>query len=488
MPQGLCASCGAASLRYNEVQPPRSPRIQHLLSINEPPLEGEQAALRATVFKGSSVLSDLDATISDVRAVLDALLRDRAQATANIRDATVILHPIRRLPEDILRTIFSSCVPPQKDYLYNLDTGAPPCLGARNPRWTLSQTCRRWRYVALTTSNLWSCIDLDFNLLIRVQRMTVAFKLGLNVERSRSRDLTIRIRSQWDIVDHPALAVLLTCVRRWKNVDIDMPANSFRGLSVCRGLLYSLRYLRLRFHGDPSNPDTLDAFEFAPNLSFLSSGPDFNLQHVPWSQITVYSTWGVNMHCVDVLKKMSNLKSLRVYCGKDALSETPVRLGNLETLTLVDQRMQGQPSAARISECFNTLSTPALKKLVIVHTDLRPWSFPSALPCHLTTLEVVGHLTADHASFVGFLSAIPTLRHLVLRVIGLNGSLLSVLVLRGNENVIAPFLSILDLRLSRWHSNTRSELLGCLDGVTTAEWRTLGVSWKVMVLLDRIQD
>lgn len=450
--QGMCNSCGATPFHYNEVQPPQSPRIQHLLSANEPPLEGEEATLRATVSRGSQVLSDLDAQITEVRLILDALLRDRVQAAANIREAKLILHPIRRLPEDILREIFSSCVSPQENYLYKDNTDIVPCLDAGNPRWTLSQTCRRWRYMALGTPSLWSCIDLDFDTFARVQRMRVAFKLGLNVERSGSRNLMVRIRSQSDIVDHPALAILLTCVGRWKNVDIKMPAESFHGLSVCRGLFHSLQYLRLRFHDDRSSPDSgiMDAFEFAPNLSFLLPGPNINLQHIPWSQITVYSTYTMNEHSVNALNRMTGLRSLRVFCGRMPVS--PVSLAKLETLTLVDRYKPDSP-LPRVLQCFNALSTPALKRLVLVYTKFLQWSFPSTNPCHITTLEVVGcvdiHLDSVPA-FIEFLSAVPALSHLILRLIGLTGDLLSALVLRGNDKVIAPFLSILDLRLSRW--------------------------------------
>ncbi len=457
--------CGATSLRYNEVQPPQSPRIQHLLSVNEPPLEGEQATLRATVSRGSSALSDLDTQITEVRAVLDALLRDRAQAAANIQDAKHILHPIRRLPEDILREIFSSCVYPQEDYLYKNDTGIVPCLDDGNPRWTLSQTCRRWRYVALGTSSLWSCIDIDFDGFTRAQSMRVAFKLGLNVERSGSRNLMVRIRSQSDIVDHPALAILLTCVGRWKNVDIDMPADSFHGLSVCRGLFHSLQYLRLRFHDDRSSPDSgiMDAFEFAPNLSFLSSGPNFNLQHIPWSQITVYSTCAMDERCVDALKRMTSLRSLRVSCGRVVLPVSPVSLTKVETLTLVERDMLGPPPA-HVLQCFNALSTPVLKRLILVYTNILRWSFPSANPCHITTLEVVGHIDVHLGNvpgFIEFLSAIPALSHLILRLIGLTEDLVSALVLRGNDKVIVPFLSILDLRLSKWRR---------VDYIPSREW------------------
>lgn len=239
--------CGATSLRYNEVQPPQSPRIQHLLSVNEPPLEGEQATLRATVSRGSSALSDLDTQITEVRAVLDALLRDRAQAAANIQDAKHILHPIRRLPEDILREIFSSCVYPQEDYLYKNDTGIVPCLDDGNPRWTLSQTCRRWRYVALGTSSLWSCIDIDFDGFTRAQSMRVAFKLGLNVERSGSRNLMVRIRSQSDIV---AIPPLLSCP----------PVSGDGRMSILTCLpIHSMGCL---FAGDCSIPSNIFVFDF----------------------------------------------------------------------------------------------------------------------------------------------------------------------------------------------------------------------------------
>ncbi|KAK0185593.1 hypothetical protein F5146DRAFT_183866 [Armillaria mellea] len=323
--------------------------------------------------------------------------------------------------------------------------------------------------------------------------MRMAFKLGLNVERSGSRSLMVRIRSQSDIVDHPALAILLTCVGRWKNVDIDMPADSFHGLSLCRGLLHSLQYLRLRFHDDHSSPDSgiMDAFEFAPNLSFLSSGPGFNLQHIPWSQITVYSTCAIDEHCVDALKRMTSLKSLHVFCGRAPLPVSPVGLAKLETLTLVDQHRPGLP-LPHVLQCFNALSTLALKRLALVYTNVLRWSFPSANPCHITTLEVVGRIDShldNVPGFIEFLSAIPALSHLIVRLVNLTEDLISALVLRGNDNVIAPFLSILDLRLSKWRS---PDYIRSREGlITMAESRrptrglveSPGLSWDYLTEL-----
>ncbi|KAK0477336.1 hypothetical protein IW261DRAFT_285553 [Armillaria novae-zelandiae] len=325
--------------------------------------------------------------------------------------------------------------------------------------------------------SLWPCIDLDFDRFTRVQSMRVAFKLVLNVERSGSRNLMVRIRSQSDVVDHPALAALLTCVGRWKNVDLNMPADSFHGLSVCRGLFQSFQYLRLRFHDDRSSPDSgiMDAFEFAPTLSFLSSGPNFNLQHIPGSQITVYGTYTMDEHSVNALKRMVSLRSLRVSCGTAALPVSPVSLTKLETLTLIDRYTLDSP-LPHVLQCFNALSTPALKKLVLLYTKFLRWSFPSANPCHITTLEVVGRIDIhldNVPAFTEFLSAIPALSHLILRLIGLTGDLLSALSLRGNDKVIAPFLSILDLHFSKWVDYIRGRQ--CLISMVESRRPTRGL-------------
>lgn len=161
---------------------------------------------------------------------------------------------------------------------------------------------------------------------------------------------------------------------------------------------------------------------------------------------------------------MSSLRSLRLYCGRGALPVSPVSLAKLETLTLADRHIPGPPPAAHVIQCFNALSMPALKRLVLVYKELLRWTFPSANPCYITTLEIEGRIDVHPANvprLVEFLSAIPALSHLILRLIGLTENLLSALVLRGNDKVIAPFLSILDLRFSKWRT---------VDYISSREW------------------
>ncbi|PBK61167.1 hypothetical protein ARMSODRAFT_1089873 [Armillaria solidipes] len=96
-----CPTCGTRNLRASTVPILHTPRIEQLISINEPPLEFEEAPPRDIVSQGPQILSDLDAKIADVKDILQQLLRERSQVTDNLAIAKNILHPIRRLPTDM---------------------------------------------------------------------------------------------------------------------------------------------------------------------------------------------------------------------------------------------------------------------------------------------------------------------------------------------------------------------------------------------------
>ncbi|PBK85882.1 hypothetical protein ARMGADRAFT_902575, partial [Armillaria gallica] len=92
-------------------------------------------------------LVDLDSRISEAQDILYQFITECSQAAANLRNAKSLLHPIRRLPDELLRRLFTTCTPSPEDCVDALDEDAEP--------WTLSQTCQRWRRIALDTSRPW---------------------------------------------------------------------------------------------------------------------------------------------------------------------------------------------------------------------------------------------------------------------------------------------------------------------------------------------
>ncbi|PBK79857.1 hypothetical protein ARMGADRAFT_1003533, partial [Armillaria gallica] len=129
------------------------PRIQALLKCNGPLLEVDRVSLRATISESSELLSVLKEKIDRVQQTLNTLLDGQAKVTENLRAAKTLLHPIRSIPDDVLRHIFSFCVHEVCDLLK--EDVAPDSLDSRKPPWALSQVCRSWRRVSLSTASLW---------------------------------------------------------------------------------------------------------------------------------------------------------------------------------------------------------------------------------------------------------------------------------------------------------------------------------------------
>ncbi|PBK79445.1 hypothetical protein ARMGADRAFT_885885, partial [Armillaria gallica] len=122
--------------------------------------ETDRVSLLATASQSSELLSVLKEKIDHARQMLNALLDGQAKVAENLRAAKTLLHPIRSIPDDVLKHIFSFCVHEVYDILEEDDV--PNSLGSRKPPWTLSQVCRSWRRVSLSTASLWRCLSIDF--------------------------------------------------------------------------------------------------------------------------------------------------------------------------------------------------------------------------------------------------------------------------------------------------------------------------------------
>ncbi|KAF8887678.1 hypothetical protein CPB85DRAFT_1163909, partial [Mucidula mucida] len=125
---------------------------------NHPPLDVELADFRLVVDKSPEILQDLDEKIAQARETLDYLLQARKQAESHLADANCLLHPIRRLPNEIISEIFFHCVP---NWHTRLSFSSEFTLDPRTAPWTLTTVTRRWRDIALSLPQLWTYIRFD---------------------------------------------------------------------------------------------------------------------------------------------------------------------------------------------------------------------------------------------------------------------------------------------------------------------------------------
>ncbi|PBK68002.1 hypothetical protein ARMSODRAFT_888380, partial [Armillaria solidipes] len=154
VPCPLCDTLPGLPAIPSVVQQFRSPRVQNLLSQNDPPLEMERSNIRETVTSGTTAVSLLDERISEAQRILEAFISEREQVLSCVDDARSLLHLIRTINDDVLREIFSWCV-------YNWDDivscrhGYHDSLGRLEPPWTLSHVSHRWRTISLSSPRLW---------------------------------------------------------------------------------------------------------------------------------------------------------------------------------------------------------------------------------------------------------------------------------------------------------------------------------------------
>ncbi len=302
--------------------------------------------------------------IDHTQHMLNALLDGQAKVTENLRAAQTLLHPIRSIPEDVLRHIFSFCVYEVHDLLDEDDT--PNTLDSRKPPWTLSQVCRFWRRVSLSTASLWRCLSIDFEQYLKPKDVHLhQFMLGLHIQRARQHQLTIRLSSVKDISSHAFIPVLLTSIPYWKYLRACIPAKSLAVLSIYGSYLESLLYIEIDLPEDAASP--IHAFEMAQNFRILEIESSL-CRHVylpdsghGLTDLTIHGPFV--KHIFSFLRKTPNIEKLQLYFVASMPFErlnSPILMPKVTRL-VISEWDDVAPSS--IAHLFESLELPELFNL-----------------------------------------------------------------------------------------------------------------------------
>ncbi|KAF8890335.1 hypothetical protein CPB85DRAFT_263081 [Mucidula mucida] len=164
-----------------------TPVFQRLSNTNDCPSSAEEATIRATIVDLDAqlgVASDLTNNIKVLRTLhseqikrIDVLLPEIKESSQLLIHALTthkkLLSPIRRIPAETLRHIFSFTVEFQ-DQLQRKEThvieDASGIWSISNPHktlWTLELACKRWRHESLGYPQLWAQITIVFSNPLR---------------------------------------------------------------------------------------------------------------------------------------------------------------------------------------------------------------------------------------------------------------------------------------------------------------------------------
>ncbi|RXW19767.1 hypothetical protein EST38_g6092 [Candolleomyces aberdarensis] len=116
------------------------------------PSDVEIPLIKALIQQNIDIIGSIDKEIKEAEDSLAALKARRKANKIFIRKHQALIAPIKRLPPDILSTVFLACLP-----FIECTEAAMTC---NHPAVVISQVCRHWRQLAFDTPLLWSKIQL----------------------------------------------------------------------------------------------------------------------------------------------------------------------------------------------------------------------------------------------------------------------------------------------------------------------------------------
>ncbi|KAK0231940.1 hypothetical protein EDD85DRAFT_971965 [Armillaria nabsnona] len=463
-------------------QPTRDAKITELQGHNIPPTDSEQAYLKSIISEGESALAVFNHKVSVATQLLRALEAERDQAIANVADAKAILHPMRKVPVDILYDILAICVDFRKDRPYRgYDSHTIP----RTAPWSLSRVCSSWRNISIHSSNLWSYIQLNIQLKAPSCAPPVRYLarlLRMQIERTRDRDLDLQLETSGDVCDHPVFCVLISSLPYWRTATMYIDGDELETIRRNGGTLCRLQSLTVTLHKRPL-PSGLHhlfkVFETSPDLrriridSFRAweyMGPSLMLL-ARITHLNISEKLTSNFFFVHVLPHMQSLEWLVL--GGDDENVPLVELPKLSSLCIIGQRC----SDSGVANTYSHLTVPSLTGLELCADTLTQCAFPMVAPSNAVTRLTLWHEwgwsePGDAKSLIEFLRTLQSIRYMYLCCVNISSEFFREMALSPD---VTPHLehihligtyemqsTILEFARSRW-------LIGTLSKVTLGE-------------------
>jgi hypothetical protein len=287
----LCTACAARVLRL-KTRPLVSP-LNHLLSDTKRyvPSPEEEVQVRTVIQDVEQRTAEIDAASARIALLLEELSLERVRIQAYADQHRVMVAPVWNLPPEILSCIFILSL------LRRL--GYPEDITRSSIKSTLllAGVNQHWRYVALTTPQLWTTLYIDEESCWEDCTYDLACMPSVFVKRSGDLPLSLYVRAK----ENPCRLNLITFVSallpRWHRIILDIEVSTLLSLfnDTCPGDLRVLRTLDLRItslwlEGAEVNPFTY--FAKAPLLEHVSVTIPFcaGFSVLPWRQLKVWDS------------------------------------------------------------------------------------------------------------------------------------------------------------------------------------------------------
>lgn len=390
-----------------------SDSVKRLISTNDPPDKNSLPSLIAGLDDALSLSTSIDKCIDTIQTILETMKSAKAACTLPIQQYRGAIHPIRSIPDDILRTIFHWLVTSE----YGRKTSCNDPVSSKYSPWTLSRVSRGWRALVLSSPRLWSTINVIPHNSMKSKKhgLFLLSKLELVLHRSAGCDLAIRLSDKPMLCNSSLsqnLDQLLLTTGRWRSLDVVGDAFLLGILIACP--FDNLVELSVRWSLSYRPPaQARYVFKNAWNLRRLTVRGEGSID-VPWERLTMFST---DIHGLSNLPKLTAVETLALDLHADQMDEKGPwrdlmakmprslsfpRLRSLEITQSSEERSFCRYASQR-------LHVPSLTSLLIRSWNMKLPAFPGDLPRlrHISLLS-----TAPPAEIDAFLLRYPSITSL----------------------------------------------------------------------------
>ncbi|KAJ6487150.1 hypothetical protein C8R47DRAFT_1216349 [Mycena vitilis] len=320
---------------------PPTPEHAHdftrLRTGNEVPLDSEIPLVRDVISSAEDRLNTLETQIRNLEVALSTLVQRRDETRQELHEHRAILHPVRRVPSELVCDIFALTLddpddPDDPDAAFHAFGYTPP--------WYLGQISRSWRHWAVAYPRLWNYITIPSSA------PPSGDCLAFDELLLRSGDAPLNV--YWVVaqdrcpVEPQVAEIALAHCGRWAilRLNIRHASDGLDWLLPAKGCLPALKTLAVLHGPSVAIPDI---FSIAPSLrEVLFTDWDFsyyssNVQ-IPWSQITHYRGSYREPDQLEVLRAASNLEQCALsfetpyYEFQTHFSAAPIELSHLRRL------------------------------------------------------------------------------------------------------------------------------------------------------------
>ncbi|KAJ6573388.1 hypothetical protein DFH09DRAFT_1362051 [Mycena vulgaris] len=194
--------------------------VKDILYTNAVPSDVACESIRHFLEGPQKELAYLTEEITRLESLLEEASSKREHLKQFIDAHLASVSPVRRLPGEILGTIFVAALPSTRN----------PAISSDEAPLLLCQICRSWRAIALATPRLWARIHVVVPTQLRIQNLTGVVTSWLARSGTVPLEFSIFFSRTSESNCDPSLlvAALVALSPRWKDIRFELPKNSHR--------------------------------------------------------------------------------------------------------------------------------------------------------------------------------------------------------------------------------------------------------------------